>query len=250
MNNVKYRWKCLLLLIFIQVIFDVVTIFGFHIGLNNLPLVIIKKIFLMLILLIFNHYILKTDIFYTFKFSNETKKFVLLILIIEGLLAIMNPGKIIMAISIGLMAGIVEEYLCRGLIFGTLYQLFNEQRTMLGKLIIPILLTNLIFSSEHLLNLSSQPLIITVCQMIQTFGMGILFTCLYIRTQNLLVPMVAHFALDSVMVFLLPTTQTSPLKPMMILGQAVIVMTVYILLGIKIIKPALKSTELFNQKFR
>ncbi|NDR76049.1 CPBP family intramembrane metalloprotease [Lactobacillus sanfranciscensis] len=167
-----------------------------------------------------------------------------MIMIIEVLLAIMNPGKIIMAISIGLMAGIVEEYLCRGLIFGTLYQLFKRKKTIFGKLIVPILLTNLIFSSEHLLNLSSQSLIITGGQMIQTFGMGILFTCLYIRTQNMIVPMIAHFTLDSVMIFLLPIAQSDQVNPMITFGQAVVVMTIYILFGIKIIKPV------FKQKFR
>ena len=114
----------------------------------------------------------------------------------------------------------------------------------IGKLIVPILLTNLIFSSEHLLNLSSQSLIITGGQMIQTFGMGILFTCLYIRTQNLIVPMIAHFTLDSVMIFLLPITQSDQVNPMITFGQAVVVMTIYILFGIKIIKPV------FKQKFR
>ncbi|GAA3180516.1 CPBP family intramembrane glutamic endopeptidase [Fructilactobacillus sanfranciscensis] len=88
----------------------------------------------------------------------------------------------------------------------------------IGKLIVPILLTNLIFSSEHLLNLSSQSLIITGGQMIQTFGMGILFTCLYIRTQNLIVPMIAHFTLDSVIIFLLPITQSDQVNPMITFG--------------------------------
>ncbi|CAJ2230439.1 lysostaphin resistance A-like protein [Fructilactobacillus sanfranciscensis] len=244
MVNNRYRIKRLLILLFTQVVFDMITIFVFRIGMDNPLLLIIKKILLLLILAMFNRYLLKTKIFYTFEFSGETKKFFILIMIIEVLLAIMNPGKIIMAISIGLMAGIVEEYLCRGLIFGTLYQLFKRKKTIFGKLIVPILLTNLIFSSEHLLNLSSQSLIITGGQMIQTFGMGILFTCLYIRTQNLIVPMIAHFTLDSVMIFLLPITQSDQVNPMITFGQAVVVMTIYILFGIKIIKPV------FKQKFR
>lgn len=250
MINEKHRWVCLLFLIFTQVVFDIVAIFVFQIGVSNPILLICKKILLLLILIIFNRYLLKTKIFYNFRFSRETKQLFILIVIIEVLLAIMNPEKIIMAISIGLMAGIVEEYLCRGLIFGTLYQLFQRKRTIFGKLIVPILLTNLIFSLEHLFNLGSQPVLITVGQMIQTFGMGILFTCLYIRTQNLLISMVAHFTLDSVLVFLLPATQTGQTNSIITLGQAMIVMIIYILFGIKIIKPALNRKVLFNQKLR
>lgn len=189
MVNNRYRIKRLLILLFTQVVFDMITIFVFRIGMDNPLLLIIKKILLLLILAMFNRYLLKTKIFYTFEFSGETKKFFILIMIIEVLLAIMNPGKIIVAISIGLMAGIVEEYLCRGLIFGTLYQLFKRKKTIFGKLI-------------------------------------------------------AHFTLDSVIIFLLPITQSDQANPMITFGQAVVVMTIYILFGIKIIKPV------FKQKFR
>lgn len=56
--------------------------------------------------------------------------------------------------------------------------------------------------------------------------------------------MIAHFTLDSVMIFLLPITQSDQVNPMITFGQAVVVMTIYILFGIKIIKPV------FKQKFR
>ncbi|AEN98584.1 hypothetical protein LSA_01020 [Fructilactobacillus sanfranciscensis TMW 1.1304] len=65
MVNNRYRIKRLLILLFTQVVFDMITIFVFRIGMDNPLLLIIKKILLLLILAMFNRYLLKTKIFYT-----------------------------------------------------------------------------------------------------------------------------------------------------------------------------------------
>ncbi len=82
-----------------------------------------------------------------------------------------------------------EEHLGRGLIFGALLVYFKHHkwRTQLS-----ILLSALLFSMSHVINLFNQNAMQTLNQMLYTFAFGCLASMLYIRSGSLLIPFLAH----------------------------------------------------------
>ncbi|WP_396022072.1 CPBP family glutamic-type intramembrane protease [Bombilactobacillus thymidiniphilus] len=58
------------------------------------------------------------------------------------------------------------------------------------------------FGSEHFLNLYSQSFSATIIQVLQTTAMGFVFASIFVRTNNLLFPMLCHFSLDYVVTIL------------------------------------------------
>lgn len=69
-------------------------------------------------------------------------------------------------------------------------------------IIISIILSSLIFGSMHAINLMHQPLLFTVAQMIQTFGLGMLLAAVYIKSGSIIFPMLIHFSLDSMVILI------------------------------------------------
>lgn len=96
-----------------------------------------------------------------------------------------------------------EEYLFRGIILGKILKLLsiklNNKRM---SIIISIILSSLIFGSMHAINLMHQPLLFTVAQMIQTFGLVMLLAAVYIKSGSIIFPMLIHFSLDSMVILI------------------------------------------------
>lgn len=96
-----------------------------------------------------------------------------------------------------------EKYLLRGIILGKILKLLsiklNNKRM---SIIISIILSSLIFGSMHAINLMHQPLLFTVAQMIQTFGLGMLLAAVYIKSGSIIFPMLIHFSLDSMVILI------------------------------------------------
>lgn len=229
--------KNLIIFLFMQSAFDVGTLF-LNISLDNLPVMFLSKIIFTIYILILNKYITKTKISLSFSFSKEVKKLIFLIFIIEIICCIAAPHKIIESFAIGLMASIPEEYLFRGIILGTLLKLFKNENNIKSRIWFPILISSFIFSLEHLYNLSGQSLSFTFAQMIQVFGMGIMFACLYIRTNNLTIPIIAHFTIDTLVSFIENPSEEMVQSNLSIqtIGMSFIIMMMYIIIGISIIK--------------
>ena len=85
-----------------------------------------------------------------------------------------------------------EEYLVRGLIFGSFLVYFKQHY---WRVQLSILFSAFIFSLSHLMNLLNQNPLQTLSQMIYTFGFGCLLSMLYIRSRSLLIPFITHFLL-------------------------------------------------------
>jgi len=86
-----------------------------------------------------------------------------------------------------------EEYLGRGLIFGALLVYFKHHK---WRVQLSILLSALMFSMSHMMNLFNQNAMQTLNQMIYTFAFGCLASMLYIRSGSLLMPFLAHCLWD------------------------------------------------------
>lgn len=88
-----------------------------------------------------------------------------------------------------------EEYLSRGLIFGALLVYFKHHK---WRVQLSILLSALLFSLSHVMNLFNQSAMQTLNQMIYTFAFGCLAlaSILYIRSGSLLMPFLAYCLWD------------------------------------------------------
>lgn len=170
---------------------------------NEILYILITQLLGFIIILIANIYITKVPINYSFKFSKKSIIFIIIIAIIEITYSIFSPHKIYQAFMIGILSSIPEEYLFRGVILGGLLELVKSKK--IKNIYIPILISSLIFSMFHLSNLTFQNFSYTIAQMIQVFGLGIFLSALYIRTHNLLVPIIAHFTLNSIVTFMNPS---------------------------------------------
>ncbi|WP_047998821.1 CPBP family intramembrane glutamic endopeptidase [Lactiplantibacillus herbarum] len=94
-------------------------------------------------------------------------------------------------VSALLMAGFIsffEETFFRGIIFQSL-------RTSVG-LVAAAIISSLLFSLTHLINLSHQSVNLTILQLIFTFVLGLLLCGLAVRTQSLWWPIGIHAAND------------------------------------------------------
>jgi membrane protease YdiL (CAAX protease family) len=59
-----------------------------------------------------------------------------------------------------------------------------------------LILSSLLFGLYHLSNLHVQPLDVTIAQVLQTVGLGMIFGAIYLKTGNLLMPILTHFCWD------------------------------------------------------
>lgn len=96
-------------------------------------------------------------------------------------------------ILIALEAGIGEEILCRGAIFTCLYDFFRRQRYAVE---LAMLSSSLLFGLFHLFNLTRQPLMPTLYQVIMTLISGIFLSIFYLYSGQLWLVMLIHFYTD------------------------------------------------------
>lgn len=111
-----------------------------------------------------------------------------------------NPNVIIFAITLGILAGIFEELLYRGVIQTTLQNNHSSEWLI-------ILLPNIIFALIHIPAYATGGINSLIVSLVVIFVGGSIFGTVYYRTQNLIVPIIAHslyntVALIAVFVFL------------------------------------------------
>ena len=96
-------------------------------------------------------------------------------------------------VSTSLMAGISEEIAFRGIPGSYLMRQWREE----GKIPVVMLLTSVLFSLLHAANLFvGAALVSTLLQLLVSFGIGMLFCAVFLRTGSLLPCMLIHIAHD------------------------------------------------------
>lgn len=117
---------------------------------------------------------------------------------INFIIALQNLGKakwqaVLVSLAIGFSAGICEEILFRGYLFGTFLALFkkNEHPLMFAGLISAFL-----FGATHLVNLTHQNLNSTLTQVVLATFMGLLIVIVRIYTNSIYFGMLYHVIQD------------------------------------------------------
>ncbi|WP_416353408.1 lysostaphin resistance A-like protein [Agrilactobacillus fermenti] len=151
-----------------------------------------------------NHFLTKQATFWTFDrqqvagfFKSLTGKriFLILLLIIYFLLSIMrHPNQLLEGLVDGGCTAIVEEFLFRGIVLGYLLRVIKPSKNQ--SIWLAIILSSLVFAFAHLGNAQVQPLLDTLFQVLQAFGVGLLLAALYLKTGSLISSMLLHFLID------------------------------------------------------
>ncbi|WP_082409434.1 CPBP family intramembrane glutamic endopeptidase [Secundilactobacillus paracollinoides] len=103
----------------------------------------------------------------------------------------LTVSAILWAIVIGLVVGIFEEYLFRGLVVTYLRTHFGLSGVWTA------LWSGLIFGLAHAINvLQSGDLVNTIAQILQAFGLGFFLAALYLITNNLWLAIIGHAVID------------------------------------------------------
>jgi membrane protease YdiL (CAAX protease family) len=111
-------------------------------------------------------------------------------------LTVLLPQHFFAAVIVGLCGAVPEELMYRAGVFGVIYNTVNGPERKKPRLWVPLLLSSLLFAASHLVNLQTQTAFGTMLQIVQAFGMGVPFSAVYIRMQNILYPMAVHFFIN------------------------------------------------------
>lgn len=95
----------------------------------------------------------------------------------------------------GLAPGLSEEIIFRGIFVSYMMKVFKSPKKIIGAALIPAVLFGLI----HVANVFvGAPLDVSIFQAVYAFGVGVLFSAVYLRTGNLWVPIIMHTIADFV----------------------------------------------------
>lgn len=142
---------------------------------------------------------------------------------------------ILMLLSVSHYQRIPEEYIFRGIVLTSLLTIFKDKLTTKNVLFCMII-ASFLFSICHLENLRTHSLTLTLIQVIQTFGMGLMFCSLYVRKGSLALPIFTHFAIDY-SISLFNSTANNPTNPINLIIGLVLPLITYVILAIIVLRP-------------
>lgn len=102
------------------------------------------------------------------------------------------------------LIGIAEEITFRGMILGSLIHNWKGKKPILSS----VLLSSLIFGLTHAINAFSQPLPNTIVQIVVAFSLGVILAFMYLRTNNLITPILFHMLVDFTSISLTNSTES------------------------------------------
>lgn len=114
--------------------------------------------------------------------------------LMESQVSICGFGEILSFVSTMLLIGITEELLCRGIVLNLLLDRFSNTKRGIWSAII---IASSLFGLLHLPNIfaGASPKAVLMQAVSATAG-GILFSAIYIRSNNIWIPILAHAAFD------------------------------------------------------
>lgn len=157
---------------------------------------IIYKILEFTMYIILNMYIFKQKVYWELTITKKTIIGLFTASVLTIILTIYNPGRAFDGVILMLITAIVEEYINRGLLTGKLTNVILKDKNSYISVFGVLILSGILFGMYHLSNIHSQSLSITLSQMIQTAGIGVLLTAFYMRTGSLIFPIIVHFLWD------------------------------------------------------
>lgn len=154
-----------------------------------------------------------------------------------------SSTRIFEAVTIGLIAAIPEEYLYRGIVLGGFlkYLRSTKLRNEKSRIFFCLVASSLLFSLMHISNVILDGTLNTFCQIIQTFGFGLLAGSFYIAYSSLLAPIALHFLLDFELTIsngLEQNTQVAASDIPSYILTSFIIAIFYIIIGISVLRRA------------
>ncbi|GLB46127.1 hypothetical protein WR164_01060 [Philodulcilactobacillus myokoensis] len=145
-------------------------------------------------------------------------------------------------------AGILEEYVFRGIILLLFLKMFNSKNNNIRtNCFLSIISSSLLFSFLHILNIItiSQNIIITLVQIMFTISIGIINSTVYLKTFNLLVPVIMHILWDLM-------SSTKLLNQNYTFNELIFILIFLIIISIfmSLLTLKKKSTKKITKKFR
>lgn len=196
-----------------------------------------------------NSWLVKQKLFISFSLNVKTIIFIICGIGYISIFIPMGSLKLLLPmILLTLLTAISEELLYRGVIFANLLKIFTKRHSNMLNTISAVGLSSLLFSLEHLSNLMNQSWPVTYCQLIQTFGMGVLFAAVYLRTGSLFLTMLMHYIIDFPTLYLITiststNTQSNFVAQVSVIDSFVVAM-IYIVIGMIVIHSKLKDNRL------
>lgn len=229
------------MLILVEICFELfLGIFFSFIGkTNDLIFLVLGKILFLILLFILNFELTKQKIPFSFKLKREQRQIISILIIITFIAGFLHIKNFFVALTIGLVACTTEEYLMRGIVLVTLLRLFANFDNRFARILPPVIISSILFGMEHFLNLASQNLSFTIVQVCIAITMGFVFASIFLRTGNLLYPMICHFEID----FLLTLLHGAPHDINVSFQSSIPVMLFYLFIGLIILIPVLENDK-------
>ncbi|WP_153384956.1 type II CAAX prenyl endopeptidase Rce1 family protein [Companilactobacillus halodurans] len=229
--------KNLLYVLLIQLAFEItfINILNLFNISSSLPTLVIDKVLFLGLLFFLNNKFTKKRIPFSIKLSINERKCVFLIFLILAILGLTNIQNFLDAFIIGLIACTTEEYLMRGIVLISLLRIFQNSKNNYLRILLPIAFSSILFGLDHFINLYSQNFIMTFAQVIATTATGFVLASIFLRTRNLLYPMLCHFGLD----FLIVITKGMPQDTNVSLVSVLLPSAFYLFISFVILVPIL-----------
>lgn len=150
-----------------------------------------------------------------------------------------GSSRVIAGLTIGVVAAATEEVMFRGVIFAELLKRWRSPWPAM-------LVSGLLFGGLHIINLTHQAAGITLLQILQAAGMGVMLAAMYLRSGTLLAPMAFHFSLDYIAVAIhgISGTPTGDFQTLL-LGSGIWAM-VYVAIAVMIVHGSRKPLKLLQ----
>ena len=241
-QKVEEKWKWILIpmfIIFEVVIDDFVMQRIYRLFLNStehfLLYINIYKIISIIVICLLNYWIIQQKVF--FKLGERKRWWLSFLIVCLIIVAFCIPNQNFwVALDIGLLAGVSEELMFRGIVLGFLLKLMTNKSDSRWRVMLCLTISSLLFGGFHYVNLSMQSFSGTTYQVINAAAFGMILGALYIKSGTLLVPMALHFISDFLFAIIggLPKSNYTPVQNSEWLGLVLSVL-IYLVIALIIV---------------
>lgn len=241
-QKIEEKWKWILIpmfIIFEVVIDDYVLQRIYRLFFNPtdhfLLYINVYKIVSIIVICLLNYWLIQQKVFFK---PGERKRWWLSFLIVCLIIvAFCIPSQNFWsALDIGLLAGLSEELMFRGIILGFLLKLMTNKSDSRWRVMLCLTISSLLFGGLHYVNLSMQSFSGTTYQVINAVAFGMILGALYIKSGTIIVPMALHFISDFLFGIIggLPKNNYTPVQNSQWIGLVVYVL-IYLVIALTIV---------------